>query len=268
MVEIRKNTNSYYVPNCRRTLYDFEFSGPSGNSMTVKVERIGSRFYRLENGDNKVLIAEGFKELIRYLYKAGGRFKVMKKSKRKFSTPALFLQKADALHLLRLGFSVYHLESNQILTFDENYDSIVSSAGTMFNETNLAPGNYTVAWLEEKKVSLSEVLAERTRRKAEAERAAKAAEKAAARQKDENTIRLNTKEIPANIEPTPLQPANQDVQQTSKVGNGGKKILVLAAGIIGLTALGSIFAKKILKNNVDTSLNYINNSNSVYYYGN
>lgn len=159
----RKKQKNFHIPSPKATVFEFEVNRKDDQRCIINVIRNEAFFYRLENGEERRVLIGDYKKLMEYLFKTGGCWLVRKKGKKK-TTPRVFLEKSDASFLLREGYSLFHLQSSSIMSYDNDYSNIIVSNNEIRSIGEIPGGDYCVAWLEgQKPMTMKEVEAARQR---------------------------------------------------------------------------------------------------------
>ena len=225
-----KNYTNFHIPSPKATVFEFEVNRKDDQRCIINVIRNEAFFYRLENGEERKVLIGDYKKLMEYLFKTGGCWLVRKKGKKK-TTPRVFFEKSDASFLLKEGYSLFHLQSSSIMSYDKDYTNIIVVDHEVRRIGSLPGGLYCVAWLEERNpMTMDQVEAERQRAmeaeaklREETERQAREAARKAARQQE-----LERRNGEQNSKPVP-----------EPVGNGESTFLKLAgAAAIFLAGVG------------------------------
>lgn len=148
---------NYFAPRASQTKYQIGIPSSHGELEVYEVTREGSNFYvrkvenepesanelenELESANEPDFFAD-IRDLARFL-KENNAVWLVKNEKKKLRSRILFLNKQQAMELLRDGVPVFHLESGQIISFSKGYDELLSSVTGTVSE--LLPGSYMVA---------------------------------------------------------------------------------------------------------------------------
>lgn len=232
-----KNYTNFYIPSPKATVFEFEVNRKEDQRCIINVIRNEAFFYRLENGEERKVLIGDYKKLMEYLFKTGGCWLVRKKGKKK-TTPRVFFEKSDASFLLREGYSLFHLQSSSIMSYDKDYTNIIVVDHEVRRIGSLPGGLYCVAWLEERNPkTMDQVEAERQRAmeaeaklREEAERQAREAARKAARQKELESTNVT--------EPEPVENDDSLLDSLLKIAGG---IGIFLTGI----GLGVFLDKKL-----------------------
>ena len=132
---------NYYSPLPESTKYQFGITNSSYDGLEmIEVFRKGKNFY-LQQVEEETELLGDIRDLGRYLYENNAEWLVERK--KKLRRRILFLNKQQALELLRDGVPVFHLDSDQIFSYSEDYEELLSSVTGKISE--LLPGIYMAA---------------------------------------------------------------------------------------------------------------------------
>lgn len=272
----------FYAPEANKTKYQIGIPSSHGEFEVNEVTREGSNFYvrKVENEpesvnepelENESEFLADIRDLARFL-KENNAVWMVEKKKNKFRSKIMFLNKQQAMELLRDGVPAFHLESGQIFSFSKGYDELLSSVSGKVSE--LLPGSYMVAvgepWnpktykevqeeneaviaekqeAEAKEIARLQEEARKAKRQTEAEKLKLESEKQEAvkiaRQKEHARINAEKKVAAARIEIEMLKSELGDVKAKAstaakKPKKGFKYWLERAGYVLGGVALGAV----------------------------
>ena len=154
---------NFFMPSLAATDYHFCIQ-EDGEEGEVTIKRIGTFFYRKEEGANSLAPMGDFKDLITWLYERQAVWQSVKKGKR---NPNLFYGTAAAMHHLVTGGSVYSLEMKTTISYDDAYQGLYTSDHQQL--AMLPSGVFTVAFLEPMKAHTKKEVEDREQMKRESE---------------------------------------------------------------------------------------------------
>ena len=194
-----KNYTNFHIPSPKATVFEFEVNRKDDQRCIINVIRDEAFFYRLENGEERRVLIGDYKKLMEHLFKTGGCWLVRKKGKKR-TTPRVFFEKSDASFLLREGYSVFHLQSSSIMSYDNDYSNIIVSNNEIKSIGEIPGGDYCVAWLEgQKPMTMKEVEAARQRamedEEAEGERSIKLKKENSELRSENNSLKTENKAL-------------------------------------------------------------------------
>lgn len=222
--------NKNYVPAAVATKIPFAI-GLHDEREVVDVTREGASFY-LRKDENEIVLIGDLRGLAVFLYENQAEYLVERK--KKFRRRSVFLNKLQAMELLREGVPVFHLESGQIFSYSDGYEKLLTSASISVDE--LLPGIYMVALGEPrlektyKEVNKENEAARRLRRKFASQTRTMVAEEVAAAKPEAEKVQQQTAAEPP-----------QDKTTAEKLGKRGGSWWKVAAAFGGLIVLGGGF---------------------------
>ena len=152
-----------FIPSLAATDYHFCIQ-ENGEDREVTIKRIGTFFYRKEEGANSLAPLGDFKDLITWLYERQAVWQSVKEGKR---NPKLFYDTAAAMYHLVTGGSVYSLEMKTTISYDDAYQGLYTADHQQL--AMLPSGVFTVAFLEPMKAHTKKEVNAREQMKREPE---------------------------------------------------------------------------------------------------